>query len=211
MKLLLLHGPAIKVSRTKLISIRKNFDPNNVVVFETGSNAQDLLGELITVPLIEEHRLMIWENPSEDLPIPTQDTPNLTLVLWFDHQIDQKKYPNAQSFFFPEEKEISVFPFLDYLANCDKKAFLEMAKLKKAGFDIFYLTTMVYYLLRNLVSTPKNVPGFVKIKLEKQRIKFALDKIKKFYKSILETEFKIKSGLLETSQAEFLLVNLFTH
>ncbi len=89
------------------------------------------------------------------------------------------------------------------------RAFLEMDKLKKGGFDIFYLLTMSYYLLRNLVTTPKNVPQFVKDKLQRQRKNFDLGQITNNYKSLIEIEFKIKSGLLEQPQAEFYLINRF--
>ena len=116
---------------------------------------------------------------------------------------------NGQILFFPEGKEVSVFPLLDHLANGDKKAFLEIKKLKNGGFDIFYIITMVFYLLRNLVSTPKTAPQFVKDKLVRQRKNFSLERLTNLYKEILEIDFKIKSGLLEKDQAEFLLVNKF--
>ena len=122
----------------------------------------------------------------------------------------QKKNRNGQILFFPESKEVSVFPFLDYLVSRDKKAFLEIEKLKMAGFDIHYFITMVFYLLRNLVATPKNAKSFIKEKLIRQRKNFTQGKITNLYNDILEIDFKIKSGLLEKSQAEFSLVNKFT-
>lgn len=208
MKLLLLHGPAKIVSRKKLVELKQNFDQNNVVVYEEGSNIQTLLAGLSTPLLFSEPQLIILENPSEDfkLPIANCQLPT-TLVLWFDHEVDIKKWPGFTTLLFEESKEISVFPFLDYLAVQDKRAFLEVEKLKQAGFDIFYFLTMVFYLLRNLINTPKNSPNFVKDKLQRQRKNFSQDRLIKLYQDILEIEFKIKSGLLEKDQAEFLLIS----
>lgn len=247
MMLLLLHGPAINNSRLRLTAVRQKFDANNVVVYEAGVDIQEITGTLLTMPLLTEQRLIILENPQEDFRLPTTNPSSLgtgyqlptALVLWFDHEVGDKKpimewvkKNKGQVFYFPESKEISVFPFLDYLANKDKKAFLEMQKLKEAavpagrqGFDIHYQLTMVFYLLRSLVATPANAPDFVRKKLAKQRARFSLedieslynatryktrnDVIASYYKDMLEIEFKLKSGLLEKSQAEFLLVNKF--
>lgn len=210
MKLLLLHGPAKEASRKKLISIKQKFDVNNVVVFEQGADLQTILGSLATPSLFSQQRLIVLENPPEDLTFDSFDYyDSLTLVLWFDHEVNQKKL-KGEMLFFPEAKEISVFPFLNYLVASDKKAFLELEKLKKANFDMQYFITMVFYLLRNLAVTPKNAKPFMREKLERQRKNFNLEKITDLYKDILEIDFKIKSGLLEKPQAEFLLVNKFT-
>lgn len=215
MKLVLLHGPGINSSRLKLTSFKKGFDPLDVVVLEEGADMGQVLGSLTTLPLLSNERLIILENPPEDFALLSLIPTPYTLVLWFDHEVSEKKRvmewvkKNGQIFYFPEAKEVSVFPFLDYLAAGDKKAFLEMDKLKKAGYDSQYLITMTFYLLRNLVATPKTAPDFVKKKLIKQRARFKSEDIRNLYKDILEIDFKIKSGLLEISQAEFLLVNKF--
>jgi len=216
MTLLLLHGPAKVASRKKLIEIKQKFDTNSVVVFEEGSDVQTMLGNLATPSLFSEPQLIILENPPEDFTNFTLYPLPFTLVLWFDHEVSEKKpimewaKKNGQILFFPESKEVSVFPFLDYLVSRDKKAFLEIEKLKMAGFDIHYFITMVFYLLRNLVATPKNAKSFIKEKLIRQRKNFTQGKITNLYNDILEIDFKIKSGLLEKSQAEFSLVNKFT-
>lgn len=209
MKPLLLHGPAKAASRKKLIELKQKFDQNDVVVYEEGADLPTILGSLSTQSLFSEQRLIVIENPPENFvnyalcPIP------YTLVLWFDHEIEVKKWPGFEILLFPESKEVSVFPFLDCLALSDKKAFLEADKLKKAGFDIFYFLTMTYYLLRNLAATPQRAPVFVKDKLQRQRKNFPKEKITKLYKDTLELEFKLKSGLVEKDQAEFLLINKF--
>lgn len=212
--LLLLHGPAIKFSRLRLTAIKQKFVANNVVVYESGASIQEIMGGLMTIPLLVEPRLIILENPPEDIIFDSL-TPGdfLTLLLWFDHEVGEKKpvmewvkKSKGQIFYFPESREVSVFPFLDYLAGNDQKAYLELEKLKKAGFDIQYFLTMVCYLLRTLVVTPKTAPQFVKDKLIRQRKNFSLERIIKLYQDVLEIDFKIKAGLLEKPQAEFLLV-----
>ena len=209
MTLLLLHGPAIEASRRKLQDLRKKFNPETIVVFEEGTDLQVIKGSLVTSPLFPDQQLIILENPPEELANYTLNPIPYTLILWFDHEVDTKKWSGFKPLFFPEAKEVSVFPFLDYLAAKDKKAFLEIEKLKKAGFDIHYLLTMAFYLLRSLAVTPKTAPDFVRKKLARQRTRFSMEDIKSFYKDLLEIDFKIKSGLLEKPQAEFLLVNKF--
>ncbi len=207
---LLLHGPAISASRRKLQDLRKKFNPETIVVFEEGANVQTILGSLLTPSLFSDQQLIILENPPVDLNLGSLTLhDSLALILWFDHEVDIKKWPGYESTFFPESKEVSVFAFLDYLAAKDQKAFLEMEKLRNAGFDIHYLLTMAFYLLRRLAVTPKTAPDFVRKKLARQRTRFSMEDIKNLYKDILEIDFKLKSGLLEKPQAEFLLVNKF--
>ncbi len=217
MKPLLLHGPAINNSRSKLSALKQKFDINNVVVFESNTSISEVLDSLMTPSLLPEEKLFILENPPEDFinytlyPIP------YTLILWFDHTVGEKKpilewvkKIKGEILFFPETREVSVFPLLDYLAAKDNRAFLEIKKLKNGGFDIFYFLTMTFYLLRNLIVIPKTVPHFVRDKLQQQRKNFDLEKIKKLYLEVLDLDFKLKSGLMEKEQAEFLLVNKFT-
>lgn len=200
-----------------MVAIKQKFDQHNVIVFDEGVDLQTILSSLVTPSLFSNQQLIILENLSEDFSFDSLTFPDsLTFLLWFDHEVSLKKpiydwvkKSKGEMLLFQEAKEISVFPFLDYLASKDKKAFLELQKLKNAGFDIQYLVTMVFYLLRNLVVTPKTAPQFVRDKLQRQRRNFTPEKITNLYKEVLETDFKIKKGLLEKEQAEFLLVNLF--
>ena len=224
MKPLLLHGSALSSSRKKLTEIKNKFDSTEVVVFEKGSELSEILTNLQSVAMFDGERLVIVENPPEGFVLNSQllvsqsetnVNSQLTLVLWFDTEI--KKIPNGfEVLFFPEAKEISVFPFLDLLAAGKKEAFLELKKLKngglpagRQGFDIQYIITMIFYLLRNLVADPPGAKDFVKRKNARMRINFPREKIVDLYKFVIETDFKIKSGLLEPDQAEFLIVNKF--
>lgn len=218
MKLHLLHGPGKTGSRKKLIEIKEKFDSTNVVVFEEGSKVADIADNLVATSLFTDERLVVLENPDDIdfLPTTTHLLPTI-LLLWFDHELSDKsstlkwvKENKGEILFFPESKEVSVFPFLNYLGNQDKRAFLEMDNLKKAGYDSQYLITMIFYLLRNLVFTPNSARDFVKKKNSKMRDNFSREELVNLYKFILETDFKIKSGLIDEAQAEFMLVKEFT-
>ncbi len=208
MKPLLLHGPAKSASRKKLIELKQRFDSGSVVVYEEKSDLQTTKTALYSQSLFSDQQLIVLENPPDEFKFSIINS-ELSIVLWFDHEVDVKKWSGFEVLFFPESKEVSVFPFLDLLAAKDVKSYLELDKLKKAGFDIYYFLTMIFYLLRSLAVTPKKAPDFVRKKLVKQRIGFGKEKIISLYKEMLQIDFKIKSGLLETSQAEFLLVNKF--
>lgn len=214
MKLLLLHGPGKTVSRNKLISLKNKFDACDIVVFEGGIDNTNLQSILSTMPLLSNERLVILENPPEDLDIKYTLIDGVTLIFWFDHEVSEEKplfqlakKAQGEMLFFAEEKEVSVFPFLDLLGEKHKNAYLELQKLKNSGFDTQYIITMIFYLLRTLAVDNRKSPSFVQKKLSKQRQNFK--DLPGLYKYILETDFKIKSGLLENSQAEFLLVNKF--
>lgn len=210
MKVVLLHGPAIASSRKKLSDIKSKFAENDVLVFEKETDLSEILTHLQSQSLFGDERLVILENPPENFTDYTLYSIPHTLVFWFDHEIDPKNWKDAEILFFPEEKELSVFPFLDFLGQRDKRAFLELDKLKKE-YDSQYLITMILYLLRNLVVTPKAAKDFVRRKNDKMRANFSTDELIDLYKSVLETDFKIKSGLADEAQAQFLLVNLFLH
>jgi hypothetical protein len=216
MKLHLLHGPALHSSRNKLKSIKDKFSPESVLVFEEGSNPRDILGSLANLPMFEEDRLIVLENPADDLELVAENFSNVVLALWFDKELTSKSRilkfvseKKGEILFFDERREISVFPFLDFLANKDPKAYIELRKLKSAGFEIQYFITMVLYLLRSLAVTPRNAPDFIKRKLATQRTNFNQQEIIGKYHFVLELDSKIKNGLVEVSNAEVLLVNSF--
>ena len=77
--------------------------------------------------------------------------------------------------------------------------------LKEYGSQ--YILTMIFFMLRRLVNPPKNLPPFVIKKIEAQRKNFDQEKIKELYKNGIETDFKIKRGLLEEKMGLTLLLN----
>jgi len=216
--LLLLHGPAINSSRKKLIEIKQKFTTKggteSVITFEKGSEVSEILANLQTISMFDGEKLIIAENPPEEIiPSASLLQSSATIVFWFDHEL--KKPPEIKDieiFFFPEEKEASIFPFLDSLGQRSTRAYLELEKRNKTSpDDTQYILTMVFYLLRSLVTTPNSAKDFMKQKNARMRKNFSQEELVSLYKFVLETDFKIKSGLLETNQAEFLLVNLFAH
>ena len=98
---------------------------------------------------------------------------------------------------------------MDKLAFGDKDAFLELKRLKSAGYDSQYIITMILYLLRSLTAPPIKAPAFVMDKLKKQRVNFSQERFVNLYRSVLEVDFKIKKGLLELKQADFIVVSKF--
>ncbi len=217
--LLLLHGVAISASRAKLVQLKEKFDQNNIVVFEKGSDPKDIIAAVMTPTLLSEDQLIILENP-EDLDLDSSIINHQSsIIIWFDKELSEKskilqfiKENKGEILYFPPEKELTIFPFLDLLAARDPKAYLELKNLQKTHekfSDNQYLITMILYQLRNLISLSKTAPPFVRQKLEKQRRNFTRDELVNLYKYVLETDFKIKSGLIENPQAEFLMVNKF--
>lgn len=215
MKVLLLHGPGEVGSRKKLVSIKESWS-GETLTLGSQTTQVEVNDQLSQQNLFANNRLIILENPSEALKLVKNRVEEVTLVIWLDHDIDQRKSlfkslkeVSAEIINFPEAREVSVFPFLDNLADGKKEAFLELKKLKMGGFDSQYFITMIFYMLRSLVATPKNAPQFVRSKLQRQRTRFSQEELTNLYKDILEIDFKLKSGLLENDQAQFLLVNKF--
>lgn len=215
MKLHLLHGPGKVTSRNKLLELKSKFT-GEVVVFEKGEDINKVMDSIATLPLLTTSRMIIWENPAEDIKLDVKKlADDLTLVLWFDHEVSQNKQllksvkeGDGTILLFPEQKEVSVFPFLDELGSRNKQAFLKLDKLKDDQKDTQYLITMVFYLLRSLANPP-TTPPFVAQKVKKQQANFTDQELVDLYKFVIKTDFKIKKGLLDPDQAEFLIVNKF--
>lgn len=187
------------------------------MIFERGFKEEELKSALMTVSMFAVSRLIILENPSEDFFLENINlTEDVTFVIWIDHELTSTKKilkfvskVGGQIVNFPERKETSIFPFLDLLATRNPKAFVELKKIKQEGADTFYILTMILYLLRNLVATPKKAPSFVQEKLAKQRKNFSKKQVRELYKNVLEIDYKLKTGQLDKNQADFLLINMF--
>lgn len=201
--LIFLHGPAISASRAHLLRLKASFNPDNILVLDKGS-INDLFLAVANNSLFTEDRLVVVEIPGEDLVLDEIVIPEgVSLVLWSDHEVAQTKplmkslrALKGQVVSYSEEKETSIFPFLDLLASRSNKAYSQLKKIKQAGFDLQYILVMVLYLLRKELKLTQ--PHFTK------------DEITKYYKQVLEIDFKFKSGLLTSDQAEFELIRIFT-
>lgn len=214
--LVLLHGPAIVVSRQYLSNIRSKFKAEDIEVFEKNARLEEIHLSLSSQSMFSENRLIVVENPPESFNLESISSLQGMLVLWFDHEIGKEKIVSkfiqekgGEIVFFSESKEVSIFPFLDLLGMKSPKAFIQLKKLKQSGFDTVYLITMVLYLLRSFILTNKSSSAFVQEKKDKQKNNFSLEEIKRLYEYILSLDYKVKVGNIDKDQAEFLLVQAF--
>lgn len=219
MNLIILHGNGLSAISQKLSDIKKNFDPLEIQTLSGKEwDFEGVVIELSTPQLFSDKRLVVLED--FDPPAGGQmgldklpDDPDLTVVLKISKILTQNSVIlkqaaalKAQIFQFSEKDETSIFPFLDNLAEKRTQAFLDLEKyLGEWGGQ--YVLTMIFYLLRRLIMKPKKLPEFVIRKIERQKKNFSLEEIKNLYKQTLETDFKIKSGLLEEKLGITLLVN----
>lgn len=217
MKLIILYGAGLVGLNNKLISLKKEFSSFPLTEIKGSEvSLQKLILELSSQDLFSKGRLVILEDPQEDLDLEKLPlTDDLILVVKINKNLaaNSKFLKSAQIIkgqilFFPEEKELSIFPFLDSLAEKSPKAYIELEKLQKE-YGSQYIITMIYYLLRRLLVPPKNLPLWSAKKLEKQRLIFSLEKVKNFYRQVLELDYKIKVGLIEEKIALIKLTNKF--
>lgn len=209
MKLVILHGGGFSAILNKISSIKKDFDASSTMLIngkEVSFNQAILT--LSTPLLFSNKRLAILENFEDTIQL--EKLPNdeeLLVVIKFPKALNANSLLlkiayklKAQVIIFNEEKEISIFPFLDCLTSRDPKALIFLDKLLNE-YGCQYILTMLFYMFRRLVVSPKNISSYNLTKLEKGRMNFPIEKIKYFYQEILKTDFKIKSGLISDKQA----------
>lgn len=215
MTLIILHGNGLTGQINKLQDIKSRFDPLNIFqISGKESDFEQAVVNLSTASLFAEERLVILEDFEESLDLSKLPSePDLTIVIRF-----QKALPvnskflksavslNPQIILVTETEETSIFPFLDKLAEKRPQALAELDPLLEQ-FDGQYLLTMVFYMFRRLILRPKKLPEFVIRKLEAQRKNFDLKKLKGLYYFALETDFKMKNGLIEEKLGLTLLLN----
>lgn len=204
MKLIVIHGNGLVSQQAKLLQIKKEFD--SLAILEIDSTEKDFASvvvEIANLQLFSQKRLIILENfDSVDLSRLPKDE-NLTVVLRFTKPLPSESpflkeasSLKAQIIALNEEQEKNIFPFLDDLAEGNSTAMVQLNKLLDQ-FGGQYLLTMIFYMLRRLIILPKKLPPFIINKLKKQRQLLGVAKIEKLYQMSLETDFKIKSGLME--------------
>lgn len=210
MKLILLHGSFQDGLLKKLVQIKKEFDSLSVTeIADTGP------GFNISSPgLFSEKRLLILENPDIKVveKVISEKDPDLTVVLKFKKSLEKssvilKKVLEAggEVMVFDENNQTSIFPLLDMLGTKSKAAFKEFEK-NYPEFGGQYLLTMLAYFLRRMIAKPKSTSDFMRQKIASQKKNFSLEKIENLYKEIIETDFKIKQGLVEEKLGVTLLV-----
>lgn len=215
MKLLILHGSGLSAISSKISEIKKSFDPVSILeISGKETSFSEALIEIGTGGLFSQSRLIILENFDDKIDIEKiPDDESLTVLLRFTKPLNKSSSLlksatklNVQVLVFEENQEISVFPFLDALGEKNKtKSYQEFEKLYK-GYGGQYILTMIFYLFRRLVTTPKKLPDFVLNKLNKQKRNFGVDELRLLYKAALETDYKFKSGLMDEKLGLTMLV-----
>lgn len=217
-QIIILHGDGLSAISQKISQIKKDFDPVSTTSFSGKELGFDeALVKFSTPGLFSEKRLVILEDfdltggkvDLDKLP----EEKELTVVLKASKELTQAsvllkqaKKLEAKIFLLRVQDEKSIFPFLDALAE---RKDVEAYSLFEKNYDAYgsqYLLTMIFYLLRKFVLKPKNLPGFVLQKMERHKRNFSQEKIKGIYLKVLETDFKIKSGLLEERMGMTLLI-----
>lgn len=217
MKIILLYGPGEVGKRNYLLKIKKEFSPDQISHIDLKQdNLADLELKISSGFLFENgERVVIVENVPDtmDLEAVKKTTGKVTLVLLAVHPpplaliLQTAKKAGANIYSFEGDRELTAFPFLDNLIEGKKEAFLELEKLF-LKYGAMYVLTMIYYLLRrNILPVPSS--DFMRKKIQKQKQAFNLKDFEKFYQKTLETEFKIKNGLIDDKIALTFLVRNF--
>ena len=210
MKLILIHGSFQDAVLKKLSQIKQGFDALSITeVSEAGP------GFSISSPsLFSGNRLIILENPDiktvEKAVLGTD--PDLTVLIKFSKSLEKSSAVlkkilenKAEVFVFEESNQTSIFPLLDMLGTKNKRVFAEFEK-NYSDFGGQYILTMIAYFLRRMITKPKSTSGFMVQKIAAQKRNFDPEKIKDLYKQIIETDFKIKQGMIEEKLGVTLLV-----
>ncbi len=219
MKLIILHGNGLIAISKRLSAIKKEFDPISIIEMNgQEKNAKEILINLLGPQLFSDKRLVVVEDFEDEIDLEkiSRDQ-NLTLVLVFSKSLlatnkllQQAKKFKAEILEFSEEKDRSIFPFLDLLAEKNPQV-LTLLEALRAAYGSQYILTMIFYMLRRLIITPKNVPTFVTKKLASQKENFSLKQIQQTYLETINTDFRIKSGLVEEKIAlNLLLIKLLS-
>lgn len=218
MKIILLFGPGEVSKRNYLLKLKKEFSDAQISLLDLKQDSiADLELKIFSGSLFETgERLVVVENVPDkmDLEILRKADENITLILIAGHPavtsviLKSAKKLEAKIYNFEGEKEITAFPFLDNLIEGKKQVYLELEKLL-LEYGVMYVLTMIYYLLRrNILPLPSS--DFMRKKIQKQKIEFNEKDFENFYRKTLETEYKIKAGLMPEQVALTCLVRQFT-
>jgi DNA polymerase III delta subunit len=203
--IILIHGTGLASISKKLSELKKDFDVLSIQEFSAKQiEFEQAVAQIATGGLFDEKRLVVLEDFDEKIDfskIPNDEGVVVVIKLVKNLAANSVLLKKAtelrvQVFNFTEAGETNIFPFLDNLADKKEIAMKQLEDyLDEWGGQ--YVLTMIFYMLRRMVQNPKKLPPFVQQKIAKQKQNFPLEKIKELYKAGLETDFKIKSGLME--------------
>lgn len=211
--LILIHGNDLSAIGNKITQLKSSFEPLSVNELSVKSLGwEQVCLDLSTSGLFEEKRLVILEDLDPNIELEKiPDNESLTVVLKITKQLPQTSKilksavsKKAQILLFAQKEDSKIFLFLDLLAEKKPPALNNLDKLiDDEGGQ--YILSMIFYMLRRLVVTPKGLPPFVVNKIEKQKRLFNSEDITHLYKVALEADFKIKTGILNEKLALTLL------
>ncbi|MDO8570026.1 MAG: hypothetical protein Q7R97_00385 [Candidatus Daviesbacteria bacterium] len=222
MKIILLFGPGEVSKRNSLLKLKKEFSGAQISLLDLKQDSiADLELKIFSGSLFETgERLVVVENVPDKMDLETlrqaqgRQSGQVTLVLVAGHPavtsviLKSAKKLEVKIYNFEGEREITAFPFLDNLIEGKKQVYLELEKLL-LEYGVMYVLTMIYYLLRrNILPLPSS--DFMRKKIQKQKIEFNEKDFENFYRKTLETEYKIKAGLMPEQVALTCLVRQFT-
>jgi DNA polymerase III delta subunit len=212
---IIIHGNGLTAISRKVTEIRGKFDPLSVQEFfgkQTGFDQAAV--NFATGGLFAEEKVVILEDfEAKEIDLEKLTDPAVTFVLKFTKALPansallkNSSAAKLQVFNFTEAEETNIFPFLDRLAEKNPRVLGEVDKLLDE-FGSQYLLTMIYYMLRRMVLSSKKLPSFVAQKIAKQKLNFPGEKLTAIYKAGLETDYKIKNGLIDDKMGISLLIN----
>ncbi len=206
MKIYIIHGLAEADINKKISEIKKDFDPFSIFELK-GKIIKDIFSEVSTPSLFSSSRLFIIDDLNEDINFKQlPENENLTLIFRFSKTLHPKskllnlKLGNSQVLYFPEEKETSIFPFLDGVLIKNPKTLEKLDELLQK-FGGQYILTMLFYSLRRLVLPLNFKNEFLRKKVENLKKNFPQNRLKNLYLEILDTDNKIKQGYLSEDLA----------
>lgn len=205
MKIVILHGPGEVSKRAEVLKIKKQFPQDSVAVVDLKQAGLEFLQSVLnSVQLFAlGKRLVICENAGEKLDLSKLqggDDVNL-LIVAANPRSDSLLLQTAKKLqlpvlLFEGAKETSVFPFLDALVERKKQALVELEKLLDEYGEMYVLSMIFYLLRRNILPLP--LSAFLQKRISEQKKGYTAKDWANLYLLTLETEFKIKSGLLDS-------------
>lgn len=202
MNVYILTGPGEVGKRQHLLQIKRQFDKTAITEYDLKTHDLTTVKDaLLSTPLFTNTKLVILENPPAALNLAEFTFfYQLTLVVLIQQLpvssslFKSAKEVKAKFIDFAPQKELSSFPFIDALIEKKGTALFELMKLLEQ-YGAMYVFSMIYYLLRrNILPLPKN--NFTSKKIAVQKRKYKLTDFTIMYQKTLETEYKIKSGLI---------------
>lgn len=211
MKICLVFGTDISLINKRVDLIKLKYSDYEVSNLSSVTSQKELQLELASESLFSAKRLLVLADPKEELVLDLLPDKETTVLLIIVNDtlgkkstlLEPSKKHQIEVVSFLKGEEVSVFPFLDALFEKKSSTFKDLEKLETL-FGGQYLLTMIGYGLRRMILPQKS--DFMQQKINRQKRSFDLAKIRSVYLALLETDFKIKSGLLEEKLGLSLLV-----